>query len=310
MHLESSTGVLNDLSGAGASSPAALRRAACASIASAAWARCRSTCADVYLATGTTGKSLGSYAGAAIVFAQADLLTEVDASRVPSYLDLPATLRSDGPRSTFPSPTLLALAAALEEYASPEQSQARYQHYAALGAHVRRAASPGRAGAAGRGCLGMSRGHHVHAAGQARRGIRPAHAGRWGFAIGGESSYLAERRLVQIATMGAVTREVVRTVVRPSESKPDGHAMLKPTAEPRSRPWWSEPGPIRNEAAAPPDGRFRILPNALCRTLLPGWLCAESACLGRREDSNLHTLYGYQVLNLARLPIPPLRQGD
>ena len=29
----------------------------------------------------------------------------------------------------------------------------------------------------------------------------------------------------------------------------------------------------------------------------------------RREDSNLHTLYGYQVLNLARLPIPPLRLG-
>ncbi len=34
--------------------------------------------------------------------------------------------------------------------------------------------------------------------------------------------------------------------------------------------------------------------------------CANSRC--RREDSNLHTLNGYQVLNLARLPIPPLRQ--
>ena len=27
---------------------------------------------------------------------------------------------------------------------------------------------------------------------------------RWGFAIGGQSGYLAKRRLVQIATMGAV----------------------------------------------------------------------------------------------------------
>ena len=27
----------------------------------------------------------------------------------------------------------------------------------------------------------------------------------------------------------------------------------------------------------------------------------------RREDSNLHVHYGHQVLNLARLPIPPLR---
>src|SRR5262245_52292378 len=28
----------------------------------------------------------------------------------------------------------------------------------------------------------------------------------------------------------------------------------------------------------------------------------------RREDSNLHSLNGNQVLNLARLPVPPLRQ--
>jgi aspartate aminotransferase-like enzyme len=31
----------------------------------------------------------------------------------------------------------------------------------------------------------------------------------WGFAIGGESAYLAQRRYVQIATMGAVTRDMV-----------------------------------------------------------------------------------------------------
>src|SRR5262249_10839842 len=29
---------------------------------------------------------------------------------------------------------------------------------------------------------------------------------KWGYVIGGQSGYLAERRLVQIATMGAVTR--------------------------------------------------------------------------------------------------------
>src|SRR5205085_9101916 len=34
--------------------------------------------------------------------------------------------------------------------------------------------------------------------------------------------------------------------------------------------------------------------------------CVEKC---RREDSNLHSLYGNQVLNLARLPIPPLRLG-
>jgi hypothetical protein len=30
---------------------------------------------------------------------------------------------------------------------------------------------------------------------------------QWGYIIGGQSGYLAEHRLVQIATMGAVTRE-------------------------------------------------------------------------------------------------------
>lgn len=30
----------------------------------------------------------------------------------------------------------------------------------------------------------------------------------------------------------------------------------------------------------------------------------------RREDSNLHSLYGNQVLNLARLPVPPLRRAS
>ena len=29
----------------------------------------------------------------------------------------------------------------------------------------------------------------------------------------------------------------------------------------------------------------------------------------RRQDLNLHSLYGNQLLKLARLPVPPLRQG-
>src|SRR5438132_12877939 len=41
-------------------------------------------------------------------------------------------------------------------------------------------------------------------------------------------------------------------------------------------------------------------------TRYPRKPCALHEC--RREDSNLHTLNGYQVLNLARLPIPPLRR--
>src|SRR5262249_40877225 len=51
----------------------------------------------------------------------------------------------------------------------------------------------------------------------------------------------------------------------------------------------------------------------------PGWgqtkrdsrLIPVSPCAARcrREDSTLHSLNGNQVLNLARLPVPPLRHG-
>src|SRR5262249_53684014 len=39
----------------------------------------------------------------------------------------------------------------------------------------------------------------------------------WGFSIGGESGYLTERRLVQIATMGAVTLKMVSPLFGHSE---------------------------------------------------------------------------------------------
>jgi aspartate aminotransferase-like enzyme len=205
VHLESSTGVLNDL-------PELVRLAR---------ARRVRVCVDcisslgavpidlggVYLATGATGKSLGSYAGVAIVFAHPEELGRLDMAGVPSYFDIPAALENPGPRYTFPSPTLLALDAALTEYATPPKAQARYARYAAVGEYVRE---------------------------ELRRvGIEPlaadawvcpvvttfappaeessadfvARCRSWGFAIGGQSSYLAERRFVQIATMGAVARE-------------------------------------------------------------------------------------------------------
>lgn len=212
VHQESSTGVLNDLPG--------LVRAAqrqgvrvCVDCISSLGA-VPIDLSEVYLATGATGKSLGSYAGVAIVFAQENLLENVDSDRVPSYFDLRASLATRGPRFTFPSPTLQALASALEEYHTPEKALARYSHYAALGVYVR---------------------EHLRLA-----GIEPLAADvcacpvvttftppgdfnsqefvkrcqNWGFAIGGESGYLADRRLVQIATMGAVTRETCEPLFR------------------------------------------------------------------------------------------------
>src|SRR5262249_10573465 len=94
VHQEASTGVLNDLPG----------------LVRVARARDVRVCVDcvsslgavpldlggVYLATGATGKSLGAYAGAALIFADARALGRIDRSQVPSYFDLGAALASDG----------------------------------------------------------------------------------------------------------------------------------------------------------------------------------------------------------------------
>jgi aspartate aminotransferase-like enzyme len=205
VHQESSTGVLNDLPG--------LIDIAC---------RCGvRVCADcisslgavplelghVFLATGASGKSLGAYAGAAIVFADARQLSGLDTSRVPSYFDLAAALATPGTRYTFPSSTLRALDAALAAYATPEKARARYRHYAEMGAFVRqRLRALGLEPLAAEACVAPV----VTTFAPPLEATAEAFVARchfWGYAIGGQSGYLAEQRLVQIATMGAVTRE-------------------------------------------------------------------------------------------------------
>jgi aspartate aminotransferase-like enzyme len=205
VHQESSTGVLNDLPG----------------LVRVARKRNVRVCVDcisslgavpldlqhVYLATGASGKSLGAFAGVAIVFANAGSLARVDIELVPSYFDIPAALASTGPRYTFPSPTLAALETALDEYATPEIAQATYARYHALGQLVRRRLR----------ALGVEPLCDETCASSVVTTFAPPGAETceqfvnrcrsWGYAIGGQSGYLAERRLVQIATMGAIRHE-------------------------------------------------------------------------------------------------------
>jgi aspartate aminotransferase-like enzyme len=162
---------------------------------------------EVYLATGSTGKSLAAYAGAALIFADPRALGRIDRSRVPSYFDLGAALASEGPCYTFPSPTLRALETALAEYDTPQRAQARYDHYASLGRYVRGELRE----------LGLEPLAREEWSCPVVTTFTPPNnessstfverCRSWGFAIGGQSGYLAARRLVQIATMGAVTRE-------------------------------------------------------------------------------------------------------
>ncbi len=205
VHLESSTGVLNDVPGLINLAKARGVRVCldCISSLGAVPLDLRGT----YLATGATGKSLGSYAGVAIVFADAAQLAGLDMSHIPSYFDIPAVLTSEGPRFTFPSPSLLALDAALAAYAGYEKAQARFDHYRKLGAYIRQKLRE----------VGLEPLATEEVACPVVTTFAPpngdssedfvARCQSWGFDIGGQSSYLAQRRFVQIATMGAIRRE-------------------------------------------------------------------------------------------------------
>jgi aspartate aminotransferase-like enzyme len=205
VHQGSSTGVLNDLPGL----VEVARRAGCRVCVD-----CISSLGavpldlrEVYLATGATGKCLGSYAGAALVFTDLSQLEHLDTGRTPSYLDLPASLRITGPRFTFPSSTIFALDRALETYSTPESSRTCHERYRRLGQFVRKQLRD----------IGLPPLASEHCAAPVITTFAPpdgevseafvARCQFWGYAIGGASSYLQARRLVQIATMGAISEE-------------------------------------------------------------------------------------------------------
>ena len=205
VHLESSTGVLNDLSGLVQLATAREVRVCLDCISSLGAVPL--DLQNVYLATGATGKSLGSYAGVAIVFADAAQLAGLDMCNVPSYFDIPAVLASEGPRFTFPSPSLMALDAALAAYVEPDKAQSRFDHYRRLGAYVRhqlRRVGLEPLAAEDVACPVVTT--FAPPAGESSEEFVDR-CRSWGFVIGGQSGYLAQRRLVQIATMGAIRRE-------------------------------------------------------------------------------------------------------
>jgi aspartate aminotransferase-like enzyme len=207
VHQESSTGVLNDLNGLiGVAKRADCK--VCADCISSIGATPLDL-SEVYLASGATGKALGSYAGAALIFADLRKLGHLDLGRVPSYLDLPAALRTVGPRYTFPSSTLCALGTALAAFETPEKAATCFERYRQLGTFVRvRLREVGLPPLAGEDCAAPVITTFAPPAGEVSEAF-VARCHFWGFSIGGASGYLQERRLVQIATMGAVRQEDV-----------------------------------------------------------------------------------------------------
>jgi aspartate aminotransferase-like enzyme len=185
VHLETSTGMVNNIQGLAS---LAKRRGVrlCLDCVSSLGA-IPLNLEDVWLASGVSGKALGSYAGVAMVFA-----SEILAKRraVPVYLDLEAALRTEGSRFTFASPLIVALEAALE----------LQRDYAPLGGLVREKLRS----------LSIPPMVEGAAAAPTVTTFAPPKPGflelckSLGYWIGGESQYLRQRGLVQIATMGAV----------------------------------------------------------------------------------------------------------
>ncbi len=205
-HLETSTGVLNDLAGLQSQCRARGLRVCVDAISS-----CGAVPLDLsqtFLATGTSGKSLGAVAGLAFVFADEYELRAIDRNRLPTYLDLPAALAVPGSRFTVPSPLVKSLATALDAYAG-DRAPLRYESYRALSAILR----------AGLRRLGVTPLADEQFACPIVTTFRPParhsaaefleHCTNIGFQIGGQSEYLASRELVQVATMGATSRDDV-----------------------------------------------------------------------------------------------------
>jgi len=162
----------------------------------------------VYLATGATGKAFSSVAGMALIFADPERLTHLNTDNIPSYLDIPATLASVGPRFTVPSSLMKALSVALKVYDTPKKAQVRFDHYAQLGRYVRqRLRDVGLPPLVSDERVASPVITSFYPPGDESSYDFVNRCQTWGFLIGGQSGYLMEQRLVQIATMGTIGRE-------------------------------------------------------------------------------------------------------
>jgi aspartate aminotransferase-like enzyme len=208
VHVETSTGVLNDLDGL-----REITRSAGVRLCIDGMSSLGAVPLDlhgVHLATACSGKALGAYAGLGIVFAAADACSFLDRRSVPTYLDLRAALSARGPRFTLPSPLLAALDRALDDCATADQCMVRFAHYAELGRFVR-----SRLQAL---CLDPVADSESAAPVVTTFAPPPGYTpGEFaalcralGYEVAFASHYLRRRGLVQIATMGSLANDDLR----------------------------------------------------------------------------------------------------
>ena len=211
VHHETSTGVLNDLPALVALAKRYGMRVCLDTVSSLATVPV--DLSGVYLASGASGKAVGSYAGIAFVFADPSDLAHLDPDAIPSYLDVASTLKTVGPRFTVPSPLVRAMDAALLPLSSPAKRLVRFAEIRRLGNRIRQTLL----------AIGITPLAPAETASPAIVTFTPpnnesaadfvAKCHRWGFQIAGQSGYLAERGLVQIAVMGHVSDEEIEPLI-------------------------------------------------------------------------------------------------
>jgi aspartate aminotransferase-like enzyme len=206
VHLETSTGVLNDLSRlTGMASQHGIPIAADC-VSSLGVVDLCDAGLKLFLATGVSGKALASYAGLAFVFLSREAIGVLDGKTICPTFNLVGALRSVGPVSTLPSPLVMAALEALRENYDGEVGRtARYEHYDELGRWTR-----ARIREAGLDILATEQDaaptittFPLTATGFAQDCLSA------GFRIAHESDYLRSRGWGQIATMGNLSREAL-----------------------------------------------------------------------------------------------------
>ena len=198
-HCETSTGVLNDLPRLQALCQQAGVRLVVDAISSIGLAPV--DLSGVYLASGVSGKGLGSVPGIAMVYYNQPIAPQPE--RIPSYLDIGLYAARAGVPFTLSSNLLYALQAALARVELP----ARYEQIAAVSSWCRE-----RLAERGIGMLAPA-GHQAPAV---LSMILPAHLDSYqlgrtllerGYQISFASRYLIARNVIQLCFFGPVRRE-------------------------------------------------------------------------------------------------------
>ena len=138
VHLETSTGVLNDIQTLLELAEAARCTVALDCVSSLGASPIANSESPLILASGVSGKSLGSYTGLSFVYLSEECRERLANKLLRPSFDLLRMHQTQGPIATVPSSLVLALDRALNDnYGSLEAIASRYQEYQLLGMRTR-----------------------------------------------------------------------------------------------------------------------------------------------------------------------------